>query len=78
MKKILAITLIALSMVGCNKQIIDTTYSFDEAIIRLPNGSIVHGNVTSWKDYEDGDQVQVVIDGTTYLVHSSNIVLINK
>lgn len=78
MKKILAIALIALSMVGCNKQIIDTTYSFDEAIIRLPNGSIVHGNVTSWKDYEDGDQIQVVIDDTTYLVHSSNIALINK
>ena len=78
MKKILAITLIALSMTACNRQIVDLTYSFDEAIIRLPNGSIVHGNVTSWKDYEDGDQIQVVIDGTTYLVHSSNIVLINK
>ena len=78
MKKIIAITLIALSMTACNRQIVDLTYSFDEAIIRLPNGSIVHGNVTSWKDYEDGDQVQVVIDGTTYLVHSSNIVLINK
>ena len=78
MKKILAIALIALSMTACNRQIVDLTYSFDEAIIRLPNGSIVHGNVTSWKDYEDGDQIQVVIDGVTYLVHSSNIVLINK
>lgn len=34
--------------------------------------------VSSWKDYEDGDQIQVVIDGTTYLVHSSNIVLMNE
>ena len=30
----------------------------------------------SWTDFADGDQIQVVIDGTTYLVHSSAIVLI--
>ena len=39
---------------------------------------IISGTVSSWKDYEDGDQIQVVIDGTTYLVHSSNIVLMNE
>lgn len=31
-------------------------------------------DVESWRDYE-GDQLQVVIDGVTYLVHSSNVVL---
>lgn len=56
---------------GCgNRQILDMTYTF-------PNGEIVEGKVSSWKDYEDGDQIQVVIDGKTYLVHSSNIALIN-
>ena len=63
---------------GCNKQIIDDTYSFNKAIIQLPDGSVVSGEVDSWKDYEDGDQIQVKIDGITYLVHSSNIVLINE
>ena len=61
---------------GCNKQMIDTTYKFDRAIIELRNGTIVEGKVQSWTDFEDGDQIQVKIDGVTYLVHLSNIDLI--
>jgi hypothetical protein len=83
MKKILITLLIALFMMttlsGCgNKQIIDLTYTFDKAIISLPNGDIVEGKVEGWTDYEDGDQIQVKIDGATYLVHSSNVVLIKE
>ncbi|HAN20358.1 MAG: hypothetical protein A2Y15_06810 [Clostridiales bacterium GWF2_36_10] len=59
-----------------NKQLIDTTYTFDRAIIELPNGEIIDGEVQSWKDFEDGDQIQVKINDKTYLVHSSKIVLI--
>ena len=47
-------------------------------ILALPDGSIVSGKIESWKDYDDGDQIQVKIDGTTYLVHSVNIVLIKE
>lgn len=66
-------------MTGCtNKQVFDTTYSFERAILSLPDGTVVEGKVTSWNDYEDGDQIQVKIDGKTYLVHSSNIVLISE
>ena len=54
------------------------TYSYEYAIIALPNGEIVEGKVTSWTDFEDGDQLQVKIDGKTYLVHSSNVVLISE
>lgn len=82
MKKILAILMIMLLMVatlsGCNKQIFDTTYSFDKAIISLPNGNVVEGKIDSWTDFEDGDQIQVKINGITYLVHSSDIVLIKE
>lgn len=82
MKKKLTILLAGLGCVfmlaGCNKQIIDVTFSFEQAIIELPNGEIIEGKVESWKDYEDGDQIQVKIDGKTYLVHSSNIVLISE
>ena len=85
MKKIIAILLvavIALSMAlvttGCNKQLVDLTYSYEYAIIGLPNGETVEGKVSSWTDFEDGDQIQVKIDGKTYLVHSSNIVLISN
>ena len=73
---ILVLTVLVLS--GCNKQMLDLTYSYEYAIIALPNGQVVEGKVTSWTDYEDGDQLQVKIDGKTYLVHSSNVVLISK
>ena len=80
MKRIAAIAVLLLMLLlvltGCNKQIIDLNYKFDRAIISLPNGDIIEGNVQSWKDYDDGDQIQVKIDGKTYLVHSANIVLI--
>lgn len=82
MKKFLAIAIISMLLVltlsGCNKQIFDTTYSFDKAIISLPNGTIIEGKIDSWTDYEDGDQIQVKINGTTYLVHSSDIALIKE
>ena len=62
---------------GCgNMQIIDTTYTFDKAIIRLPNGEVIEGKVESWADFADGDQLQIKINGVTYLVHSENVVLI--
>ena len=83
MKKKLTILLAGLGCVlmlgGCgNVQIMDTTWSFERAIIELPNGDIIEGKVSSWKDFEDGDQIQVKIDGKTYLVHSSNVVLISE
>ena len=85
MKKFKLIVLSILSilvigtLVGCgNKTLIDTTYTFDKAIIQLQNGEIIEGKVQSWRDYSDGDQIQVTIDGTTYLVHSNNVTLISE
>ena len=80
MKKTLVwLTVLAalLTLTACNKQMVDLTYSYERAILSLPNGEVVEGKVTSWTDFEDGDQIQVRIDGKTYLVHSSNIVLIS-
>ena len=83
MKKYIAIAVAAvlfvglLLLAGCNKQLVDLTYSYEYAIIALPNGEIVEGKVSSWTDFEDGDQLQIKIDGKTYLVHSSNVVLIS-
>ena len=84
MKKIIALLLAVIALLsvsllsGCNKQMVDLTYSYEYAIIGLPNGETVEGKVSSWTDYEDGDQLQVKIDGKTYLVHSSNVVLISN
>lgn len=68
---------LAMSLSGCNKQIVDVTFSYERAIISLPNGEVVDGKVQSWTDFEDGDQIQVKIDGVTYLVHSSQAALIS-
>lgn len=80
-KKFIAIFMaVTMSVVlaGCNKTIVDLTYKFDRAIIKLPNGEVIEGKISTWMDYEDGDQIQVKINGKTYLVHSSNIVLISE
>lgn len=78
-KKLLAAILalgMALSLAGCgNRQMIDLTYSYKYAIISLPNGEIIEGKVESWRDYEDGDQIQVTINGVAYLVHAADAVL---
>ena len=81
MKKIIVSILVLaalLTFTACNKQMVDLTYSYERAILSLPNGEVIEGKVSSWTDFEDGDQIQVVIDGKTYLVHSSNIALIKN
>lgn len=59
-------------------QVIDTTWSYERAIISLPNGYVVEGHVDSWKDFDSSDMIQVEIDGKSYLTHSSNVVLISE
>jgi hypothetical protein len=61
-----------------NKQMFDTTWSFDYACIAMPDGSSVDGKIESWTDFEDGDQVQIKIDGVTYLTHIENVVLLSN
>ena len=82
MKKIIAIILmlaVVLTFASCgNKDIWDTNYSFDYAIIAFPDGSCKTINIKKWKDYE-GEQVQIIAeDGTTYLVSMNNCVLVNE
>ena len=80
-KKFIIAALVAscLTLGGCgNKDLFDTVYNYDYAIIQLPNGEIIEGKVEKWADYEDGDQLQIKIDGVIYLVHSNNVSLIKK
>ena len=75
---IIFLVVILISCTGCyNKQFIDMTYHYDRAIIYLPNGEVVEGRVNSWRDFEDGDSIQVKIDGKTYLTHLCNVCLID-
>lgn len=75
---IIFLAIILVSCTGCyNKQFVDMTYHYNRAIIYLPNGEIVEGRVTSWRDFEDGDSIQIKIDGKTYLTHICNVCLID-
>lgn len=67
-----------IALTSCNKQLVDTTYSFDTAVMYV-GGEWLTVKVDSWKDYEDGDQIQIKAkDGNTYLVHSTNVTLIKS
>ena len=82
MKKFVIVMLAAVMLLvvctACNKQIADTAWSFEKAVVGLPDGSSVSGKVESWCDYENSDMIQVKIDGKTYFTHSANVVLISE
>lgn len=87
MKKILitlAISVLLLTSVAAltacgNMDMIDTHYTYDEAMIKLPDGTTVTVEVEQWTDYSDSDMVQVTtVDGVVYFTHSSNVVLIDR
>lgn len=86
MKNVKVIVLVALLVVGAlvlsgcslgNREVgWDLKQSFDEAIIILHNGEMIEGKIDSWRDFDKSDAVQVTIEGTTYLTHYSNVILI--
>jgi len=83
MKKIIMTSIILstmlFTMVGCNKDIFDTEYTFSKAIINFGNGKTVEVEITGWRDFDDGDQIQVkTTDGKVYLCHSSNCILVKE
>jgi len=71
---ICSLTILSSMLTGCgNKDMWDTQYTFNYANITLQTGEVISGKVDSWTDYEDGEQLQITIDGNVYLVHSSNV-----
>lgn len=85
MKKILRIIagsvlcmLLLTTMAGCNYSPLDTKFNFAYAYIELPNGELVEGKVENWRDYSDGDQIQVTINGVTYLTDTTRCVLCSE
>ncbi len=84
MKKVLTILIIVtiisimvLCLVGCNKQLVDLKLKFTRAYVKVGE-DWVDVEVSKWSDYEDGDQLQLILsDGTILLVHSNNCILYN-
>ena len=83
MKKFIVLIMIIAALFafsGCgNKDLWDTVYTYDYAIVYFPDGTAGRIEIKSWTDYEDGDQIQIIAkDGSVYLVHSSNCVLVKE
>lgn len=86
MKKRIAAVVMGLIMAagitGCNYSgydAIDTNYHFDRCQIKMPDGTIVEGNVARWADAEDGEQITITLDnGKRYMTNSCNVVLIEE
>lgn len=75
---ILIMCLITISLVSCNKQMFDTTYSFNYAYVVWPDGKAEKLAIKSWKDF-DGDQIQIKTkNDKTYVFHSVNCVLAHE
>lgn len=80
-KRLMAVAILtgALLLGGCgNRDMFDTNYTYDRAIIELANGEIVDVKIKQWRDY-DGEQVQIIAeDGTVYLTSSMRCDLIRS
>lgn len=50
--------------------------TFTYCYVVLGGKEIVKGSITQWRDYENSDVVQVLVNGKFYLTHYSNVVLI--
>jgi uncharacterized membrane protein YvbJ len=77
MSFLMILVLVAVILSAYNYQPVDLNYNFNYAVIRLQNGEVIEGKVESWRDYEDGEQIQVKINGVLYLTNSFNCTLMN-
>jgi hypothetical protein len=76
MKKLLLglLLVFTLTLTGCNKQLIDLNYSYKKVHIYETNTCY---DISSWTDYEDGEQLQVHIkDKGKILISSTSCFLV--
>ena len=60
-----------------NKTIIDLQYTFNKAII-LTDGTVILTDITTWRDYEEDDKIQIKLsDGTCLLKEIEDVKLLD-
>lgn len=67
-------SLMALSLIGCSNYTLGGSMQYDHAMVKLPNGEIVEGEVESWGEITDS-MMHITIGNTTYLTSANNVVL---
>ena len=82
---IIGLIILSLALVGCSADYYKTgnritggkdVQTFTYAYIVLDGQEITKGAITQWRDYENSDVVQVLVNGKYYLTHYSNVVMI--
>ena len=78
-----ALAALVFSLCGCatvksGNRIIEgkDVQTFTYGYIRLGDKDIVEGYITQWRDYDNSDTVQVLINGKYYLTHYACVVLV--
>ena len=81
-KKLILLSLLFVPLLtACgNKDILGMTYTFKYATVKLPDGTLIDGEVKEWARNSDTDSVRVTFANGKgeYLTHFSNVVLYNK
>lgn len=79
---LLLFTLLVMPLLAAcgNKDILGLTYAFEYATVKLPDGTIIDGEVKEWAREDKTDSIRVTFkDGKgTYFTHATNVVLYNK
>ena len=75
MKKII-ICIAVLSLTGCNKQVFDFNNEYNEIICNYDGDKFIL-KIDKWNDY-DGEQLQVISDGKTYLLSANKCYMVKK
>lgn len=82
---ILILIIITIALASCDSDYYKTgnritggkdVQTFTYAYIVLDGQEIAKGAITQWRDYDNSDVVQVLVNGKYYLTHYSNVVLI--
>ena len=82
---ILMLIIVTVALTSCDSEYYKTgnritggkdVQTFTYAYIVLDGQEIARGAITQWRDYDDSDVVQVLVNGKFYLTHYSNVVLI--
>ena len=76
MKKLIATVVCAAALAGCNRSILDWQWSFNRALVRMPDGSCREYKVKHWRDFENSDMIQFETDTEVLCTHSANVILI--
>lgn len=73
---IILLAIAVLLLTGCNRQIIDLKYTYDKAVCNY-DGEKFELKIDKWTDYE-GEQLQVISNGKTYLLSANKCYLVKE